>query len=156
MHSDNVIQVWIVASATANDALIRDCLPLLAEEFFTLSTDQRFLRYTGYESLIELMESLQDGCAAEEAKVQTIALWINAAPTAQERTDRIDHFGDFLPALEVKKLSNEFMMNLTLNESGFELCNPCKTELFLLWEQKSPSNSPTPSRVSEDESPSLY
>ena len=135
-----MVQIWSIANPTANAELIDECLPLLAAQFYTISTDEKFLRFTQVENMRALMSILNDKPVEEEDKVKTIASWINTASSAEDRASRIKLFDDLLELINIEKLPYDFMMNLALGECDFQLDSPCRKKLFVMWEQQLPDS----------------
>ena len=77
MQEINLVKVWTVAIATANDDLIGACVPRICAQFNSIMTDKEFPYQTDIDYLAGLLTSLQEEEASEELKLRTIAAWIN-------------------------------------------------------------------------------
>lgn len=136
MEALNLVQVWGLASATANPNLIEMCVPLIAANLEALKTEEELLRWTEVGSLKALLLGLYSEGVTEEKKIKIIATWINAALNEQDRANRKRHFVDLLPMVELRKLRSTFMDDLAVGAVDMDLPTSCKSELVEAWRRE--------------------
>ena len=136
MNAQNVVQVWSLANATANQNLIEACVPLVAAKWECLKTHELFLCHTEAENLKALLSGCQSHYVEEEEKLRLIEAWMNASPEASVRDNRAELFEDILSAVELKKVSSTFMIDSMAGELDFELPRACKKKLLEAWKKE--------------------
>ena len=119
---DNVEDIWILANRTTNANLMESCVPMLLRQVDTLNTKENLLSQTNVEGLRMLLANWHIEDMAEEVKLRVICAWIEAGV---DEKIRARHFTDFLPILELNKLSNTFLENLYGEKTEFEIPDSC-------------------------------
>ena len=120
-----MLDAWILANESENKDLMKECVPLIIKQIDTLINNDDFCSKTRFEGMRVLLANWHNEDMVEEVKLKAITAWIDGGSTHDEQKRRTHHFIDFLPTLDLSKLSSTFVHNLTDGEIDFEMPDSC-------------------------------
>ena len=106
------------------------CTPLIATDLENICANARFMSATEIGGLRVLLSNLSNAGVTEEAKLKTIANWLNEPNSAHDRISRTDHFEEILSTLSLDKFSRTFILDLATEKTDIELSASCRFVLF--------------------------
>lgn len=146
----DLANVWALANVTKNAQLVEICIPHIERQFENVTGDRRFLRHTEINYLEELLVNISSDHVTEEAKLKSITAWINT-PNSDNAgfNERERFYNSLLSTLNIDNFSKDFIIDVALDQSNFELPSSYKATLVNTWLKGQTSDSkPQPSTSS--------
>uniref|UniRef100_A0A5K3FTZ7 BACK domain-containing protein n=1 Tax=Mesocestoides corti TaxID=53468 RepID=A0A5K3FTZ7_MESCO len=130
LSMESVGSIWSLANATMNYDLASACVPVITASFETICRRVDFFSSTEPHYLAML---LSRGCRLGEVdetlKLRAISSWLDAAPSAEDQKLRADVFERLLSTVDLKKVSREFVLDLSASGCVLSRSEECREHL---------------------------
>ena len=126
INEANVHDVWKTANLSADELLLRACVPTLVSHYIGNPIGHRLLEASEIGGLKCLLSDERSQWLSAISRVSAVAAWVKAAPTGESQQRRINGFAELVALIQFDNISPQDCIGLLCDDDFAALPSSCK------------------------------